>query len=262
MMHRQEIEHIPVFSSPSQLFKPVAREYPDDHLLAPHWHHAAQLIYAESGVMELSCQDSFWIISPQQALWMPSELPHRLKARGQVSLRSVYFQPDALPERFSKQPQSLVVSPLLRELMKSAMPVTSSSPPSSREVHLMHLLMSEIGWAQEIPLKLPMPKDNRLQKICLGLLADPGNDCTLSQWGEIVGASPRTLSRLFQTQLGTSFAIWRQQARIFAAIPRLNLGEPIVRVAMEMGYDSAGAFASAFKKMMGVTPSEFRTQVV
>lgn len=256
------LENTPKLNPTYEIFKSVSREYPDGHVLPEHWHQGAQLIYAVSGVMELSCSQDFWVISPQQALWVPSKVPHKLRARGRVSLRTIFFQQSPLPDHFPQNPQSLVVNPLLRELIKSAESVTNQSLPESREVHLLQLLVDEIQWAKDIPLKLAMPKDSRLQKICLSLLKDPSNKSTLTEWSTTVGASPRTLSRLFHAELGSSFAIWRQQVRIFTAIPRLSLGEPIVQVAMDTGYDSAGAFSSAFRKIMGVTPREFRTKVV
>ncbi|KPZ55419.1 helix-turn-helix domain-containing protein [Pseudoalteromonas sp. P1-25] len=255
------IEHILELNSTSEIFKVISREYPDGHVLPEHWHQDAQLIYAVSGVMELSCNQDFWVISPQQALWVPPKTPHKLKARGRVSLRTIFFQQPHLPDYFPNSSQSLVVSPLLRELIKSAESVTNESLPESREVHLLKLLIDEIQLAKDIPLKLAMPKDSRLQKICLSLLKDPSNKSTLTEWSTIVGASPRTLSRLFHSELGSSFAIWRQQVRIFSSIPMLSLGEPIVQVAMDTGYDSAGAFSSAFRKIMGVTPKEFRTRM-
>jgi AraC-like DNA-binding protein len=259
-MKLHNLENIPERSSTSVIFNVVSREYPDSYVLPEHWHQEAQLIYAVSGVMELSCSQDFWVISPQQALWVPPKISHQLKARGRVSLRTVFFQKPYLPDYYPNSSQSLVVSPLLRELIKSAESVTNKSLPESREVHLLKLLIDEIQWAKDIPLKISMPKDSRLQKICLSLLKDPSNKSTLTEWGTVVGASPRTLSRLFHAELGSSFSIWRQQVRIFTAIPRLNLEESIVQVAMDMGYDSAGAFSSAFRRTMGVTPRDFRTR--
>lgn len=251
---------LPAFPSPDLIFRPVSREYPDGHQIPEHWHEGAQLIHAVSGVMELGCGQGFWVISPQQALWMPAHLTHCLRARGKVLLRTVYVRPDACPAGFPDSPRSLVVSPLLRELLSSALPVCTSSAPESRAAHLMHLLLDEIQWAQAVPLRLPMPRDARLQKLCLALLRAPGDQRSLTQWGDAVGASSRTLTRLFKAELGSSFLLWRQQARVFAAIPRLNQGEAVARIAGDLGYDSAGAFATAFRRLMGRSPRDYRPQ--
>ena len=72
---------------------------------------------------------------------------------------------------------------------------------------------------------------------------------------EIAGASPRTLARLFERDLGMSFNQWRQRIRFHNALEALSCGEPISRVAEQHGYRSASAFSAAFRKVMGTPPS-------
>lgn len=246
------------FPEPEQSLRALSREYPDGHCVAEHWHEGAQLIYAVSGVMELSCADGLWLISPQQALWMPPRLRHRLRARGPVSLRSLYLRDPACPPGLPAVPASLGVTPLLRELLCRACSLPPAAAWSARERRLLQVLLDEIAWAQACPLRLPMPRDPRLQRLCLGLLAQPGDPRGLEQWGRQVGASSRTLARLFQAELGMGFMLWRQQARVFAALPRLSAGEPVTRVAAELGYETAGAFSAAFRKLMGCAPRDYR----
>src|SRR5262245_52947180 len=114
---------IPIFKSSSQVLRAVTKEYADGHRLHEHWHDGAQLIYASSGVMELTCDHGFWVISPRQALWMPARLTHKLKARGRVQLHTVYLRSECSSIPLPSAPQSLVVSPLLRELVLHAEPV-------------------------------------------------------------------------------------------------------------------------------------------
>jgi AraC-like DNA-binding protein len=69
--------------------------------------------------------------------------------------------------------------------------------------------------------------------------------------------SRRTFTRLFRAQTGVSFAAWRQQVCMLAAITRLSDGQPVTRVALELGYASASAFTSAFRRILGDTPSRY-----
>jgi methylphosphotriester-DNA--protein-cysteine methyltransferase len=41
---------------------------------------------------------------------------------------------------------------------------------------------------------------------------------------------------------------------LLAALPRLASGEPVTRVAFDLGYDSAAAFTTMFKRMLGAPP--------
>jgi AraC-like DNA-binding protein len=248
--------HLPVFEQPGQLCRPVCREYADGQCLDAHWHEAGQLVFARQGIMELRCAQGCWVLSPQQALWVPARLPHSLRARGVVSLRTLYLHPQipGLPA----QPHSLLVTPLLRELLLSARPLAQDSATDSREAHLMALLLDEVRRARELPLRLPMPMEPRLQKLCAALLATPEDSRSLEQWGQQVGASVRTLARLFRAELGCTFQHWRQQARVFAAIARLEQGEPVGRIALELGYESPAAFAKVFRRLLGCAPSAYQ----
>lgn len=247
--------HLPVFEHPGQRCRPVWREYVDGHCLESHWHDAGQLVFAARGIMELRCAQGFWVLSPQQGLWVPAGLVHSLRARGAVSLRSLYVHTSiqGLPE----SAQSLLVTPLLRELLLRAQPVGLETPADSREAHLMTLLVDEVRWARDLPLRLPMPAEARLQKLCSLLLATPSDGRSLEDWGREVGASVRTLARLFQAELGCTFQQWRQQVRVFAAIARLEQGEPVGNIAQALGYESPAAFTKVFRRLMGCAPSEF-----
>ncbi|AXE32588.1 AraC family transcriptional regulator [Chromobacterium phragmitis] len=248
--------HLPVFPSGDIALQPVSRHYPDHYETPAHWHEGAQLVYAASGVMELRCEAGFWTISPQQALWVPAGMPHRLLARGAVELRTVYLAAQACSPGLPERPVSLAVSPLLRELILHA-PAVERDAACSRDAHLLQLLLDEIRLAQAQPPQWRAPRDGRLRKVCQRLLRDPGDDRTLAAWGQWAGASPRTLSRLFLAEFGMSFSKWRQQARIFAAIPRLEQGEAVARVSADLGYLSISAFTAAFRRLTGRPPGAF-----
>ena len=73
------------------------------------------------------------------------------------------------------------------------------------------------------------------------------------------GMSRRTFTRLFRAQTGASFAAWRQQVCLQAAIARLTQGQSVTRVALDLGYASPSAFASAFRRVLGATPAPIST---
>ena len=102
-----------------------------------------------------------------------------------------------------------------------------------------------------------MPHDPRLARICRALGADPGSTRTLEDWGREAGGSGRTLARLFVRETGLTFAAWRQQARLLAALARLAAGEPVTRIALDLGYASPSAFAAMFKRALGAPPSRY-----
>ena len=105
-----------------------------------------------------------------------------------------------------------------------------------------------------VPFQIPWPRDRRLQAICAAILDQPGLSRSIEDWGDEVGASARTLIRLFQSELGLNYRQWVQQLRLADAVCRLALGEPVARVAASLGC-SASAFSAMFRRALGARRS-------
>jgi AraC-like DNA-binding protein len=54
-----------------------------------------------------------------------------------------------------------------------------------------------------------------------------------------------------------SFGRWRQQFQIMFALERLAGGEAVQTVAFDLGYESASAFITMFKKALGQPPARY-----
>src|ERR1700710_1873376 len=88
----------------------LAYEYPAGCLVPAHMHRSDQLIYATQGVMEVMVKQSFWLIPPQFALWIPARTRHRLRMPGAVSMRTLYLRPGTA-EKMPKRCAVLHVTP-------------------------------------------------------------------------------------------------------------------------------------------------------
>ena len=94
--------------------------------------------------------------------------------------------------------------------------------------------------------------------MCDLLRDDPAGGRSLAGLGRQVGASERTLSRLFRSDLGMSFLQWRTQLRLYRALHLLGDDEPVTSVAHRCGWSSASAFIEAFRRAFGETPGAHR----
>ena len=235
----------------------MAREYADGYLKEIHRHARAQFLYAVTGVLEVKTEEGLWVVPPQRAVWLPPRCDHSLRARGSVSLRTLYVRPDACPAGFPMSPRLVNVSPLLRELVVRAVEMPIDYDEGGREGRVMTMIFDEVRWLSDGPLHLPEPRDSRLRAINMALLANPADARTLEHWAKQVGMSTRTLARLSRSECGVSFHQWRQQHRILAALPRLAGGQPVTTVALDLGYETPGAFGAMFRKLMGVTPGRY-----
>jgi AraC-like DNA-binding protein len=233
----------------------LARDYPKGCLIPRHRHRRGQLIYAASGVMQVTTREGIWIVPPQRSLWVPAAVPHEIRMEGHVAIRTLYLD-GAAGAPLGDHCRILAVTELLRELIL-AMVAAHGARDAQRMRMMLPLLLHELRGADEAAIHIPTPSDPRLRKVCGRLLADPSRADTLDQLAQQVGASSRTLARLFESELKMSFVRWRQHVRLARAVGRLNAGASIKSVARDAGYASCSAFCAMFHRVMGTTPTGY-----
>jgi transcriptional regulator GlxA family with amidase domain len=129
---------------------------------------------------------------------------------------------------------------------------------SSRS-RLLRVLVDELREAHEEPLHLPEPRDDRLQAIARMLYESPAHNATLAELGRTIGASTRTLSRLFRNELGMTYYEWRTQLRIYHALVLLGDGHDTTHTAHACGWANPSSFIAAFTSIIGTTPGRYQT---
>ncbi|HLI13231.1 MAG TPA: helix-turn-helix transcriptional regulator [Alphaproteobacteria bacterium] len=236
----------------------VGNEFPDGHRIAPHSHRRGQLLYGAAGVLMVTTEHGAWVVPPERAVWIPAGVRHELRMMGPASTNSLYIEPEALPS-LPRICQVLGMSLLMRSLLQAAADLPIDYEPESRGALIMALMLQEIQVLPVLPLSLPQPRDARLAQHCRRFLAQPTPRDTIDHWSAALGMSRRAFTRFFKRETGLSFALWRQQACVFVALPRLAAGERVTTVALDLGYDSPAAFTSMFKRMLGAPPSRYFT---
>ncbi|MFV0298883.1 MAG: AraC family transcriptional regulator [Hyphomicrobiaceae bacterium] len=239
-----------------RLAQPVAamgKGFADGFEIKPHHHERDQLLYAVSGTMRVRTSGQAWIVPPDRAVYIPGGIVHSLVMRGPVEMRTLYIAP-ASHRALPTAPRVLAVTDLLRALVVALVDEPLSYAVGSRGDLIAQLILDEIVLAPALALSLPMPGDRRLLRLCEALLDDPSMSATLDSWADQVGASRRTLARLFRAECGATFTAWRQRVRFHAAIEALSRGASVGEAARANGYRSASAFASAFRREFGFPP--------
>ena len=233
-----------------------ATDFPAGWHIEPHAHAKHQLIYAVRGVMVVRADAGRWVVPPTRAIWMRAGMTHEIRCIGQVHMRSLQVSPDAAP-RLLGDTQAVGISPLLRELIGSAMEVRQPYVPNTRDGRVMRLILDELRALPVLPLHLQMPSDPRLVRICEQLQQQPDDASAMTDWARRLAVDVKTIQRLFLKETGMTFGQWRQQARLLRGLELLAAGEKVIDVALALGYDSPGAFSTMFKRQCGQTPSQF-----
>jgi two-component system response regulator YesN len=88
------------------------------------------------------------------------------------------------------------------------------------------------------------------------------SELTLETVANEIFVTPVYLSRLIKQELGTTFVGLITQLRTQKAVQLLNTTDlSILEISDQCGYDSQHYFSTAFKKMMGVSPNQYRRGV-
>ena len=220
-----------------------------------HSHQKAQLLYAPSGSMSITLENQQCILPPTRAAWIPAGVRHCAVMTNVVAYRSVYFDVSHL-ERQDDQIKIMAVNPLLRELIER-MAFWPWQMPYKEQEALVTLFWQELEAAPDETLMLPLPSDKRLTG-WLEKLSEKGHiPSPLNETAQSIGASEKTISRIFSRETGMPYQAWRQQWRLMKAIELLSENKSVSTVAFELNFSSDSAFVSFFRKQTGTTPSAY-----
>ncbi len=254
--HQDNIDRVQALQAVPRPVVAAATDYPAGQATRWHSHPRAQLVYGISGVMAVTTEAGVWVVPPERAVWVPGGMAHRVDFPTDVKMRSLWVSPEAagnLPQACSV----VTVSPLLRELIRTAVAIPAEYDADGPDGRLMAVILDQLRVLDQAPLHLPWPEDSRLRRIAEVLINDPALDTNLDALAKSAGASARTLARLFVKDTGMTFGAWRQQARLLKALELLAAGQPVTATALDLGYDSPSAFIAMFKKTLGVSPGRY-----
>jgi len=243
-----------------------------DTRVVPHAHLWGQVALSSTGVIRVTAPHGSYIVPPSRAVWIPPGVEHAVTVIEDAELLTLYLhQPRSRcgPARSVaesagwRQCRVLEVSGLLLALAlqldvtPDARGIAPSRETLARERRLAALLLDELRRAAPVRLGVDLPQEKRLRRLCEAVIDAPSRHATLAAWAADTGASARTLTRLFRSELGTTFVQWRQQVLLARAVPLAARKVPMASIAAELGYASASAFAAMVRRSVGAPPSRF-----
>jgi AraC-like DNA-binding protein len=231
----------------------LAYEYPAGYEIPEHAHGSNQLIYATRGVMEISAGKNLWLTPPHLAVWIPAGTRHRIRMPHAVSMRTLYLKP-GLQRRAPEVCTVLHISPLFRELVVEAVRLGDLRTNNHLHCALRDLILFQLQSASPVPTFVTLPDDSRALGVARAFMANQQDAPSLGALCRKVGASVRTIQRIFRREVGTSFEFWRRQVRLVKGIELLVEGCAVKTVAAEVGYRQPSAFVELFRKTLGMTP--------
>ena len=231
----------------------LSYDYPRGYRVPEHSHGSDQLIYAITGVMEVTADQEMWLVPPHFAIWVPASARHSIRMLGAVSMRTLYIRP-RLSARLARCCRVLHVTPLLRELIVEMVRLKELRSRNRLDCALRDVLLYQLAKASPIPMSVSMPKDSRARALADQLMDNLDQRPSLARMCSSVGASVRTIERLFRREVGSDFEFWRRQVRLMKAVELLVSGHSVKATAAALGYRQPSAFVSMFRAVLGATP--------
>jgi transcriptional regulator GlxA family with amidase domain len=107
-------------------------------------------------------------------------------------------------------------------------------------------------------VETPPPQRSQLRALTEAIAADPGLNHTVKTLAAQASLSTRQLTRLFQSELGTTPARYVEMIRVDAARSALDAGRSVADSARIAGFGSAETLRRVFVTQLGISPKAYR----
>lgn len=139
-------------------------------------------------------------------------------------------------------------------------------PELFRNINLKHLLVKDMLVKEASNIAVKKPDDEIDKLITFMHEKEPylDADLTILKLADMVGVSNRDISLLINHHLNQHFFDFINEFRINKSkkllLENKNSKLTIQRIMYDVGFNSKSSFYTAFKKQVGITPSEYRKQ--
>ncbi|WP_455922343.1 AraC family transcriptional regulator [Pseudomonas putida] len=244
----------------------TVRFHPADTEIQAHSHSWIQIVFSTRGIIRVSMQQSVYTVQPWRAIWIPAGVEHVVTVLADSELHSLHL----LVSRFSsevdldllaalegKEGRVMEVGVLLRGLVRALADEEALDRSQARYRALCTLTLLEVLRAPSVQLGIVLPSERRLRAFCESFLACPRQDRSMHDLANKSGASVSTITRLFHTEMGSTFQEWRQKVLLAHALTLAAKGMPIAQIAFELGYSNPSAFSFMVTRLVGMPPNQF-----
>ena len=225
-----------------------------------HSHERGQLALTLSRVMRVETPDRVWLVPRGSVLWLPAGTPHRSIAPEERLMRSLYVRPEA-PTPLPGTPTAVEQGTPLADMVTWLAETYDTDRLDRAWSTVADAALALVRPSAGISVRMQRPRDPKVAVLADALMADPSDETDLTEWGERLGTSARTLRRRIQAETGMSYRDWRRYLALSVAAERLMAGGSVTDVAFEVGFSSASSFIASFKATFQITPGDLRRRV-
>ncbi|MDO4641055.1 MAG: AraC family transcriptional regulator [Neisseria sp.] len=228
----------------------------DSTEIIPHKHPYGQFVLVTNGMLLGYTNHNQWLIKQNMGVWIPPNTTHWGIANEDAELVVLYLPPE-LCNNFGES-LKLIESSLLLIAICDRLTRDNYSISNKNKHNLLQLLFEEIICSPAHQFILPLPQDSRLKKITDSIIKKPNERYTLTEWGQKVGATSRTLARLFKKETGLRYTEWHNRLLLIIACQELSKGTSNEQISAILGFSSGDSFGHWFRRNYNNSPGQAR----
>ncbi len=222
----------------------------------PHAHPRAQIISCNSGVMEVVTKRNIWIVNSLQSVWIASNEEHQVYFPNNVRVITAFIDKSKL-KHLPKNSFAFNNSAFLNSLLEKIISFSNPNKFTQQQKRVLEVFLDEISTLKPSTTFLPTSQDKRIKIVVDSLMNNMSSKHTIDYYANKSSVSPRTLSRLFNKELGMSFGDWKMRLKLMEAVKQLGEKKTVKEIAFGLGYENVSSFTAAFKKHFGKTPTNY-----
>jgi AraC-like DNA-binding protein len=238
-----------------------------EKLIPLHTHTKGQLSYVQGGVAYITIDYKTYVVPARHFFWIPQGVPHILRiAYSATVLRSLYFysyndKNDPFYSKLGIYPTNELLIQMISYTERWDGRNISSKDENFEFLSALKNVLPTMR-TKALPIVLPVTDDERVLKILKYLDRNLDQIINLKSVSNKFNISERSLSRLFQSSLNTSFLQYLKTLRIVKALEMiLKTKKTISEIANDVGYETLGAFSNTFYSLTNSRPSDLRKDI-
>lgn len=250
-----------------------------------HYHPECEITYIENAEGTLFIGDKAISYTNDTLIFIGPNLPHELRCNNKETpdftskTYSIHFQRDFPGKDFYKMPEVAQINQLLdlssrgikihdkksKELIKKHLFRLLKTSGLERISHLFNILHivsispeMEILSSQYFGQSPELPQNERINQVYKYVMDNFRNEIMIEQLAEQFCMTPTSFSRFFKKRTHKSFVQYLNEIRIgYACKLMFEENLSISQIAFESGFGNLSNFNQQFKKIKGITPSQF-----
>jgi AraC-like DNA-binding protein len=257
-----------------------------------HFHPELELTYVSRGTGTRYIGDHIESFSEGDLVLVGSNLPHlwkndKIYYEGDPYLKSraivIQFREDFLGDRVLELPEMKKIKKMImhsshglkiqgksKEKVAALMETMINQSGTERIINLL-LLLNIIAESKDIRVlsSRAFSEDNtkvgleRINTVFAFIFENFSEDISLKKISEIANMSPTAFCRYFKTHTNKTFSSFIIETRIHHSCKLIiNENKSLSDIAFESGFNNLSYFTKLFKKMIGMTPREYRKKIV